>query len=183
MAKDNFPYIQSTLLTHERITFQTRRHWIIFWPAAFWAVATIVLSLYYPFELAEPMPIINGLSVREIIIYLAFFMIIYSAVSAYINYISSEFGITNKRVLMKVGFIRRFSLEIFLERIESINVRQGVVGRILGFGTISVIGTGGTRDYFRYIPDPLDFRQRVQRQINILEEENLGRARTKFEEK
>ena len=87
---------------------------------------------------------------------------------SYITYISSEYGITNKRVLMRYKINRRNSLEIFLNKIESINVRQSILGRILNYGTIIVSGTGGSKDPFPYVPNPLEFRGQMSSKIQKL---------------
>ena len=75
---------------------------------------------------------------------------------------TSEFAITNKRIIIKVGLISRRTLEMNLSRIESVNVDQGILGRMLGYGTIVVIGTGGTKEPFAGISDPMTFRKKFQ---------------------
>jgi uncharacterized membrane protein YdbT with pleckstrin-like domain len=75
---------------------------------------------------------------------------------------TSEFAITNKRVIMKVGLIWRTALEMNLSKIESVNVDQTILGRILGYGTITIIGTGGTRESFARISKPMEFRRIFQ---------------------
>jgi uncharacterized membrane protein YdbT with pleckstrin-like domain len=79
-----------------------------------------------------------------------------------IQYTSSEFAITNKRVIIKVGLISRRTLEMNLPKIETVNVNQGIFGRMLGYGTITVVGTGGTRESFPNITSPLEFRKKFQ---------------------
>jgi len=79
-----------------------------------------------------------------------------------IQSLTSEFAITNKRIIIKVGFISRRTLEMNLGKVESINVDQSILGRILGYGTINIIGTGGTKEPFADISDPLDFRKQYQ---------------------
>lgn len=74
---------------------------------------------------------------------------------------TSEFAVTNKRVIIKVGLISRRTVEINLAKIESIGVDQSIIGRIFGYGTITVIGTGGTKEPFSGIADPLGFRKAV----------------------
>ena len=81
---------------------------------------------------------------------------------------SSEFAITNKRVLIKVGLVRRHSLELLLQKVEGIGVDQSVMGRILGYGTITVSGVGGTKESFRMISDPLEFRRQVQASLSAV---------------
>ena len=79
-----------------------------------------------------------------------------------IAYSTSEFAITNKRVIIKVGLISRRTLEMNLNKIESVNVNQSILGRMLGYGTIVIVGTGGTKEPFAAISDPLTFRKKFQ---------------------
>ena len=74
----------------------------------------------------------------------------------------SEFGITNKRLIIKTGIFSRKTLELNLSKIESVNVNQSIFGRILGYGSIGVIGTGGTSENFLSIKNPLEFRRKFQ---------------------
>lgn len=80
---------------------------------------------------------------------------------------TSEFAVTNRRVVVKVGLISRQTLELNLAKVESIGVDQSIFGRILGYGTIVVIGTGGTREPFRTIANPMGFRQAVNQAIEV----------------
>jgi uncharacterized membrane protein YdbT with pleckstrin-like domain len=75
---------------------------------------------------------------------------------------SDEFAITNKRIIVKTGLISRKTLEMNLSKIESVNVDQSILGRMLGYGTIRIIGTGGTREEFPNISNPLEFRKKFQ---------------------
>jgi uncharacterized membrane protein YdbT with pleckstrin-like domain len=83
-------------------------------------------------------------------------------IAPYIRLKTSEFGITNKRVIVKTGFISRKTLEMNLNKIETVNVEQSIWGRIFGFGTIIIVGTGGTREVFHDIKSPLLFRRKFQ---------------------
>ncbi len=83
-------------------------------------------------------------------------------ISPLIRQITSEFVITNKRIIIKTGFISRQTLEMNLSKIESVNVNQETWGRILGYGTITIIGTGGTKESFPDISKPLLFRRKFQ---------------------
>jgi uncharacterized membrane protein YdbT with pleckstrin-like domain len=75
---------------------------------------------------------------------------------------SDEFAITNKRIIVKTGLISRKTLEMNLNKIESVNVDQSILGRMLGYGTIRIIGTGGTREEFPNISNPIEFRKKFQ---------------------
>jgi uncharacterized membrane protein YdbT with pleckstrin-like domain len=86
---------------------------------------------------------------------------------------TSEFAVTNRRVIIKVGLISRRTVELKLEKIESIGVNQSILGRIFGYGTIVVNGTGGTNEPFRGLARPLDFRKAV----NVASEAHAREAR------
>ena len=87
-----------------------------------------------------------------------------------IEYWTSEFAVTTKRVIMKVGWVARRVLELDLHKIESVNVDQPLLGRLLDYGTITVIGTGGTRETFHRIALPLAFRKAFQEQESQVKE-------------
>ena len=89
---------------------------------------------------------------------------------AYIPAASSEFAVTDKRVIIKVGWIQRRTLETMLGKVEGIGVDQTVFGRMLNFGTITVTGTGGTQERFPNIAAPLEFRRQVQAQVSASED-------------
>jgi len=85
-------------------------------------------------------------------------------ISPLIAFSTSEFAITNKRVIIKVGLIRRRTLEMNVNKIESVDIDQSIMGRILGYGTIVIVGTGGTKEPFAAISDPMTFRKKFQEQ-------------------
>ena len=78
---------------------------------------------------------------------------------------TSEFAVTSQRVVIKTGLIARDTLEMNLQKIESVGVDQSLLGRIMGYGDITIIGTGGTREQFRAIADPVRFRRAFQEQV------------------
>jgi uncharacterized membrane protein YdbT with pleckstrin-like domain len=75
---------------------------------------------------------------------------------------TSEYAITNKRVIIKVGLISRRTVEMNVQKVESIAVNQSILGRILGYGDITVVGTGATRETFEQISKPIKFRKTFQ---------------------
>ncbi len=78
----------------------------------------------------------------------------------FVIYKTTEIAITNKRVIAKFGFVSRRTVEINLQKIESIQVDQHVLGRLLGYGTINVAGAGTPSLTVPGIADPLQFRKR-----------------------
>jgi uncharacterized membrane protein YdbT with pleckstrin-like domain len=85
-----------------------------------------------------------------------------SCLAAWIRQTSSEFAVTSNRVIVKTGFISRKTIEINLSRVESVQVEQDLFGRLLNYGTMIVVGTGGTREPFTMIDNPAGFRHAVQ---------------------
>jgi uncharacterized membrane protein YdbT with pleckstrin-like domain len=83
-------------------------------------------------------------------------------VVALIRRSSTELAVTNRRVIAKFGLIARSTVEMNLAKIESVRVEQTVMGRLFGFGSIIVTGTGSTMDPIRFIANPIAFRQAIQ---------------------
>jgi uncharacterized membrane protein YdbT with pleckstrin-like domain len=140
-------YVESNLLPNEQITYRARLHPIIYTLPALVFVAALLAALGGGGWIAG-----GAIGVIGFVLFLP----------PWIRSVSSEFAITNKRVLIKVGLIRRHSLELLLQKVEGIGVDQGILGRILGYGTITVSGVGGTKEAFRMISNPLEFRRQVQ---------------------
>ena len=153
-------YLDDHLLAGERVVYRARVHWSIFATAivvvALGIVLAIVLGVY------QPAYWYAGAALAGIGLLLA--------IAPAIHYASSEFAVTDKRVVAKLGFIERESLETLLSKIEAIGVDQGIVGRMLGYGTITITGTGGTEESFPRIADPLEFRRQIQSQVVALDE-------------
>jgi uncharacterized membrane protein YdbT with pleckstrin-like domain len=79
----------------------------------------------------------------------------------YIDYTTSEFAVTNRRVILKTGVFRTRALELQKSQIESVAINQGMVGQSFGYGNIVVGGTGGTKETFKYIANPFELRNAV----------------------
>lgn len=85
---------------------------------------------------------------------------------AWLYTISTDLGVTNKRVIGKWGFISRRTIEQRLDKIEGVQVNQGILGRVLNYGTIIVTGTGGSGTPIPVIARPLEFRSAVNAAID-----------------
>jgi uncharacterized membrane protein YdbT with pleckstrin-like domain len=149
-------YIENNLMNGENILYRGKMHWVVFlWPAI-WIIVAIMF-----FGGSGDTAGVGGLFVIIAIV---------TGIASLIDFKTSEFGITNKRVIAKVGFIRRKSIEVLLNKVEGIQVSQGILGRILGFGSITISGTGGTKDPFHKIEAPLEFRKKAQEQISAIQD-------------
>jgi uncharacterized membrane protein YdbT with pleckstrin-like domain len=156
-------YLDDHLLAGEQIVYRARLHWTTFLTSI--VVVLLGIGLAILLQVVEPAYTLAGAALVGVGLLLA--------IGPAIRYLSSEFAVTDKRVLGKVGFIERESDETLLSKIEAIAVDQGVIGRILGFGTVTITGTGGTQEPFPRISDPLEFRRQIQNQI-IAQEERRG---------
>lgn len=143
-------FIDENLMPNESIIYRTKLHWIVFVPPA----VLILLGLLMA----------GGSEVSGAGAFLVILGVIWGAARG-ITYATSEFGVTTRRVLIKTGLIRRDSIETLLAKVEGISVNQGVLGRFLGYGTITVTGTGGSRSPFKRVANALELRRRIQEQI------------------
>ena len=123
-------YTKNTLLKDEKIIFNTSPHPIIFGTSIILYLVAILfyLNLYH---MLDSTFVIFGKSINNWAAIIAFFFAIIMSLSALITYKTSEYAVTDKRVLMKTGLIQRYSLELFLDKIEAIYVDQTILGRIL----------------------------------------------------
>jgi len=139
-------YIEANLLPGETVVQRARLHWIVFLKAAAVFVAGLGL-LYFDPKLIGAIVMAFGLLM---------------ALPPWIERVSSEFGVTSKRVIIKVGVVKRRTLELLIRQVEAISVDQSLTGRMLNYGTITLTGTGGVKETFHNISHPLEFRRSIQ---------------------
>jgi uncharacterized membrane protein YdbT with pleckstrin-like domain len=142
-------YVESQLMTGERIVYSAHLNRVVYITPIAFLVFAIVAWIAHALWLAIPCLVL------ALIIGLV----------QHVKFVTSVFVVTDQRVLIKVGWIQRRSLETLLAKIEGIVVEQGLGGRLFGYGTIIVTGTGGTHERFDMIADPMLFRKHVQEQI------------------
>ena len=149
-------YVDDNLMPGEAVTYRAHLHWVIYLRAvviAVFGIAFVAAGFVWPS--------VNGLAVIGAVLLVVAAVV---WIAQWVKARTSEFAITNKRVIIKVGLVRRDTLELLLTKVESIGVDQTVMGRVIGYGSIVVVGTGGTREPFKDIARPLDFRKQVQAQ-------------------
>lgn len=151
-------FVDESLIPGEAIVYRAHVHWKVFALPVFFALASLVLILS-----SFLIPVVAGLAIPGYIL-LAPAAII--GVERWIRFSASEFAVTDRRVLIKVGVIRRHSVELLLEKVEGIGITQSIPGRLLNFGSIEVTGTGGTHETFHEISAPMEFRRHVQANVS-----------------
>jgi uncharacterized membrane protein YdbT with pleckstrin-like domain len=145
-------YIDRNLIEGERVVYRTRLHWLVF---AMPILVTIVVLLPAAWFLLDSP---NWQGFAWVPLALALLVLL----PAFVKRQSSDFAVTNKRVMMKSGVMTTRSVELLLNKIEAIAVDQSLAGRMFGYGNIVVTGSGGTREAFSQIQSPLEFRRAVQ---------------------
>jgi uncharacterized membrane protein YdbT with pleckstrin-like domain len=156
-------YVEQNLMPGEEVIYKAKLHWAMFL-SPIWPLILAVLALWYGFY-------INSDQDMKIVFVgvagLFFLSAIMNGLRALISFLTTEFALTNKRVIAKTGLVRRRSVELLLSKIESIGVNESILGRMLDFGTITVTGTGGTKEPFGNIAAPMELRKRVNTQIGV----------------
>jgi uncharacterized membrane protein YdbT with pleckstrin-like domain len=128
------PYIEESLSADEKVVKLFRLHWT----ARLWLVLWIVL-------------IVPTLGITLLL-----------AIYEWLRLRTLEYGVTNKRVILKKGIISRQTEEMKIGSIETVEIDQGVLGRMLGYGTVKVTGRGISDVVFKRIDDPMAVKRDIE---------------------
>jgi len=150
-------YLTKRLAADEKVAYTTRLHPVVFGGALELAVVVGgIVTLLIRHNDLPPSTVrqlcIGGLS-----------LILLGALPTFVRWRTSEFVVTNRRVMLKMGLISVHTVELLLPKIEAIGVDQGFAGRLLGYGTLRITGTGGTVETFPQVAEPLALRDAVLR--------------------
>ncbi|MGB2679279.1 MAG: PH domain-containing protein [Candidatus Acidiferrum sp.] len=163
-------YVESNLVPGETVIYQTRLHWVVMlWHIVLGCLLLGlpgVLLLYYALSQtgieSKTLHVMEGGGVALLICSVVVILM------GMVRRNATEMTVTNRRVVIKTGLVSRKTIEMLLNKVESIEVSETAFGRMLGYGTIVVIGTGGTPEPFHKVAHPLEFRSQVQQQIEKL---------------
>lgn len=154
-------YVEKDLIAGETLVYKTGVHWsVLFWP--FVLVAILAAGGVYCLGWGT---FAGKIEIGTLLLGVAFVYGLFAIMKRN----ATEIAVTNRRVIIKAGMAARRSLEIMLQKVESIGVEESGWGRILGYGTMMIHGTGGTPEPFRKIAHPSEFRKRVQEQIDAVQ--------------
>jgi uncharacterized membrane protein YdbT with pleckstrin-like domain len=147
-------YVERHLLPNERVLYKTRLHWILFARSVLVTLAGLAATVAL------------GAATRlEWVWYLSLLVLVagvaWNAMHA-VELLTSEFAVTSTRLIFKVGLVARYTTELLLGKVESIGVQQRLLGRLFNYGDLVVTGTGGAREVFPRVHDPIGFRNHVQ---------------------
>lgn len=146
-------YIDSNILPGEQVVSRAAIHWVVFVRPVLAALLAVVCFGSMEGASAE--------ADVPVLIFGVIFLIValYSGLSAVILKFFTEMAVTDRRVIAKRGFIRRDTIELNLSAFEGCKVDQSIIGRLLGYGTVTLSGRGGLVSPFFPISKPLDFRR------------------------
>lgn len=149
-------YIDEILQPGEKVLYSTNAHWMFYLPAiAAWAAA-LALLIFSRTVTADAIVLIC-LSLAAI----AGLAALYWTATAWFHRWTTETDVTNMRVVHKTGFIKRRTFEMALDKVESVDVDQTILGRILNYGDVTIRGVGEGIETIRTIASPLAFRSSI----------------------
>jgi uncharacterized membrane protein YdbT with pleckstrin-like domain len=172
-------YAEKSLVPGETLLYQTRHHWMVLLGPLLISVVLAGLGVGCLAELVaakQGRGMLVGVSetgVHATQIAGVLLIVVAIAILAFglAKRNATEMAVTNKRVLIKTGMGNRRTLDLMLSRVESIAVEETFWGRMMGYGSVVVRGTGGTPESFVMISHPQEFRRNVQGQIG---QEQMG---------
>lgn len=147
-------YVASVIQAGEKIRHIGTPHWIDYWRAAACAIVALLVAFLRPASMA-------GSNLVWIVSGIFCLLALLFAAQATFRRWTTEIGVTDRRVIYKRGFISRYTAEINMDKIETVDVEQSLLGRMLDYGTITIHGTGASIEQLRAIADPIGLRTSI----------------------
>jgi len=149
-------YIDAILQPGEKVLYSTNAHWMFHLPGiGAWIAAIILLVLSRATSIDSVTLLCLAASAVAAIVAL------YWTVKAWFHRWTTETDVTNMRVVHKTGFIKRRTFEMALDKVESVDVNQSILGRILNYGDVTINGVGEGKETISTIASPLEFRNHI----------------------
>jgi membrane protein YdbS with pleckstrin-like domain len=150
-------YIDEILEPGEKVVFKTSLSWTVYGPAIVYALLALALTVLST--------TVAGLGVIAIAIaalaVLAALAALFGFLRGWFRRWTTEIAVTDRRVVLKRGFIRRHTVEMNMQKVESVDVDQTQLGRVFNYGTVTIKGTGSTLESLRMIDHPLKLRSAI----------------------
>ena len=149
-------YIDEILQPGEKVLYSTNAHWMYYLPAIVAWIGAIVLIVLSRFTTTEGI-VLLCLAAAAVVAIAA----LYWTAKAWFHRWTTETDVTNLRVVHKTGFIQRRTFEMSLDKVESVDVNQSILGRILNYGNVTIQGVGEGKETISTIASPLAFRNYI----------------------
>ncbi|HEX3408470.1 MAG TPA: PH domain-containing protein [Caulobacteraceae bacterium] len=143
-------YADKVLQPGETIVYRARLHWIIYVGAIVFVVAAVILAL--------AAIVLSGATLRLGLIVaalIALFLGLFQMLRAWFRVANTEITVTNRRLIYKTGFLARDTIEMNLDKVESVLVEQTLIGRMLDFGRVIIRGVGAGLEPIDRVASPL----------------------------
>jgi uncharacterized membrane protein YdbT with pleckstrin-like domain len=150
-------YVRRVLQPGETVVYATRLHWVVYLRTILLLIVCVILAAA-AVSTSDNQNISLALEIAAIIFAL---LALSAGLRAFIRRAATELAVTDHRVIYKSGLLSRHTIEMNRDKVESVDVDQTLIGRIFGFGTVIVRGTGGSLEPMRNIGDPLTFRSHI----------------------
>jgi uncharacterized membrane protein YdbT with pleckstrin-like domain len=145
-------YIERILQPGESLVFTGRIHWIIYLPAAMLLAVALVALARAGNSQGMNWVLVAGMCATVGLL---------AGISAWIKRWTTEIDVTDRRIVYKRGLIRRHTVEMNMDKVESVDVDQTILGRFLNFGNVTIRGTGAGIEPLFNVEAPLQFRNHV----------------------
>jgi uncharacterized membrane protein YdbT with pleckstrin-like domain len=146
-------YVERVLQPGEQVRQISSIHWIVYWPGV--AVALLAVAAYW-FGQTRLLP-----SAWQYTAYALALVAVVLLVKEWYQWSITEIAVTNRRVIYKKGFIRMQTREMNMDKVESVQVEQSVLGRMFDFGTVKILGTGEGFEALQTIAGPMKLRNSI----------------------
>ena len=148
-------YVQRVLQPGEVVRHTAATHWIVYWPGGFCMIAAGAILLFGPRLWANHPTFWTW--VASLLAVVGLFLL----VREWYGWWTTEIAVTNLRVIYKTGFIQRRTNEMNMDKVESVQVDQSILGRILDYGTVIITGTGAGLEALPGIAQPIELRNSI----------------------
>jgi uncharacterized membrane protein YdbT with pleckstrin-like domain len=149
-------YVRSVLQPGETVRYATDIHWIVYLPGLLLLILAAVVYWFGHRPVAIGAAFIWDVLAGVVLLAAAVWLFI-----AWFRRWTTEIAVTDRRIIYKRGFIRRHTVEMHLDKVESVDVEQSILGRIMNYGDISIHGTGAGIEDLKNIGSPIAFRNHV----------------------
>ncbi|HUZ13683.1 MAG TPA: PH domain-containing protein [Caulobacteraceae bacterium] len=150
-------YVEKVLQPGEQISYHGRLHWVVYLSGVLVVLLAAAIAIGAVILVADVA--MRNVFVLGAAVFLA--LGLYQLARAWIACVNTEIIVTNRRIIFKTGFISRSSIEMNLDKVESVVVRQGIAGRLFDFGTLVIRGVGAGLEPVANVAAPLEFHKHV----------------------
>jgi uncharacterized membrane protein YdbT with pleckstrin-like domain len=149
-------YIDDILQPGEKVLYSTNAHWVFYLPAIGAWIVALALFILSRVATADALVLLSLVAAAVMAL-----VALYWTARAWFYRWTTETDVTNMRVVHKTGFIKRRTFEMALDKVESVDVNQSIMGRLLNYGDVTIMGVGEGKETITMIAAPLEFRSHI----------------------